>query len=284
MRIPVHFLIIACLPLLFSCNREPEVTADPQASWKDVLKEDLHLLGHRNWILVVDKAFPEQSSAGIKYIYVEDGLLPTLEHVLDEVESSTHVKPIIYRDRELSFIAEEQVDGIDELHLAASFRAFAVRDNPHIGGNARVVEELVGHGDDGIEPIVLDNPTADFTFARTRVTGEQRRTVEDNGQPRSALVGGRHLGNHVLKEQERTVVDTGEPGAEATVVSLGLMFLANRVFVRFPLNAERRIGQHVVIRLALGTVLGKTAAEDDMVDVVANMRGEIEERKGKEEL
>ena len=114
MRIPVHFLIIACLPLLFSCNREPEVTADPQASWKDVLKEDLHLLGHRNWILVVDKAFPEQSSAGIKYIYVEDGLLPTLEHVLDEVESSTHVKPIIYRDRELSFIAEEQVDGIDD--------------------------------------------------------------------------------------------------------------------------------------------------------------------------
>ena len=75
---------------------------------------DLHLLGHRNWILVVDKAFPEQSSPGMKYIYVEQDLLPTLKYVLEKVESSTHVSPIIYSDKELSYIDEDQINGIDK--------------------------------------------------------------------------------------------------------------------------------------------------------------------------
>ena len=86
---------------------------DQQETWQQVLDRDLHLLGHRNWILVVDKAFPEQSSPGMKYIYVEQDLLPTLKHVLESVESSTHVSPIIYRDKELSFITEAQVEGIE---------------------------------------------------------------------------------------------------------------------------------------------------------------------------
>lgn len=82
-------------------------------NWKDILEEDLHMLGHRNWILVVDKAFPEQSSEGMKYLYVEQDLLPTLEHVLSALDKSTHVKPIIYQDKELAYITEEQVAGIE---------------------------------------------------------------------------------------------------------------------------------------------------------------------------
>lgn len=88
-------------------------------SWKQVLEEDLNLLGHRNWILVVDKAFPEQSSPGMKYLYVEQDLLPTLEYVLKVVDESSHVKPIIYQDKELSFITEEQVTGIETFRSEA---------------------------------------------------------------------------------------------------------------------------------------------------------------------
>jgi len=89
-------------------------------TWEEVLEEDLHLLGHRNWILVVDKAFPEQSSAGMKYIYVEQDLLPTLDHVLGALDKSTHVKPIIYQDKELSYIGEDQVAGIEAFRSEAS--------------------------------------------------------------------------------------------------------------------------------------------------------------------
>lgn len=77
-------------------------------------------MGHRNWILVVDKAFPEQSSPGMKYLYVEQDLLPTLEYVLDALDNSTHVKPIIYQDKELAYISEEQVEGIEKFRSGAA--------------------------------------------------------------------------------------------------------------------------------------------------------------------
>jgi D-ribose pyranose/furanose isomerase RbsD len=113
------------LPLVFACAltscqnslQPPPVQEEP--GWTQVLESDLNLLGHRNWILVVDKAFPEQSSAGMKYIYVEEDLLPVLEQVLGAVNNSTHVRPVIYQDKELEFISEEQVPGIEAFRLAA---------------------------------------------------------------------------------------------------------------------------------------------------------------------
>ena len=113
MRFQYLFLvIIGSFILTLSCV--PVQSPAPEAeSWKTSLEEDLNLLGHRNWILVVDKAFPEQSSSGMKYLYVEQDLLPTLEYVLGRVDSSTHVRPVIYRDRELGYITEQQVPGIE---------------------------------------------------------------------------------------------------------------------------------------------------------------------------
>lgn len=81
--------------------------------WDEELKKDLDLLGHRNWILVVDKAFPEQSSPGMKYIYLEEELNPVLSRVLEVIDSSSHVTPAVFRDRELAFITEEQASGIE---------------------------------------------------------------------------------------------------------------------------------------------------------------------------
>jgi hypothetical protein len=112
-------MLVFFMLLTASCGRE-KPPVEELKTWEEVLEEDLHLLGHRNWILVVDKAFPEQSSPGMKYIYVEQDLLPTLEHVLGALDKSTHVKPIIYQDKELSFIQEEQVNGIEAFRSAAS--------------------------------------------------------------------------------------------------------------------------------------------------------------------
>ena len=130
---------ILILSMLNSCTpvNQPTVIAE-ETSWQDILENDLHLLGHRNWILVVDKAFPEQSSPGMKYLYVEQDLLPTLEYVLEKVEASTHVKPIIYQDKELSFISEEQVEGIE------AFRAEAKKVLTDREVNALLHDEVFG--------------------------------------------------------------------------------------------------------------------------------------------
>jgi len=118
---PVWLLVgIGTSLMLSSCtSATPSGAIQEEATWQATLEHDLHLLGHRNWILVVDKAFPEQSSPGMKYLYVEQELLPTLEYVLEKVEASSHVKPIIYQDRELSYIREEQVGGIEAFRSEA---------------------------------------------------------------------------------------------------------------------------------------------------------------------
>jgi len=113
-------ILLGMTVLIDSCISDTQpAPAQTKISWQSTLEQDLHLLGHRNWILVVDKAFPEQSSPGMKYLYVEQDLLPTLEYVLEKVEASSHVKPIIFQDKELSYITEEQIEGIDAFRSEA---------------------------------------------------------------------------------------------------------------------------------------------------------------------
>lgn len=106
---------IALMLFLFisSCSYSPQ-NEDGSKSWKDQLEEKLPLLGHRNWILVVDKAFPLQTGEAIDVIYTGEPLLPVLRHVLNEVETASHVSPTIYTDKELEYLDESLVKGIGE--------------------------------------------------------------------------------------------------------------------------------------------------------------------------
>ena len=83
-------------------------------NWKTQLNFHLPLLGHRNWILVVDKAFPAQNAAGIVTINTGEQLLPVLQYTLDQINSLTHVKPLIFTDKELNYITVTQVPEIDK--------------------------------------------------------------------------------------------------------------------------------------------------------------------------
>ena len=98
-------------------------------------------------------------------------------------------------------------------------RLLAVGEHPDVGGDAGVVEELVGQGDDGLQPVVLDDPLADVALAAAGIAGEQRRAVEDDADAAAALLGCAHLREHVLEEEQRAVVDAGQSGAEASVDS-----------------------------------------------------------------
>lgn len=80
-----------------------------------MLQEILPLLGHRNWILIVDKAYPYQSSPGIRYIDTKQALLPVMEEVLNEIRQAPHVFPHIYLDRELSYMNDSLAPGCDDL-------------------------------------------------------------------------------------------------------------------------------------------------------------------------
>lgn len=107
------FTAIIFMLLSHACTNIPGETQQSDG-WKAELEEQLPLLGHRNWILVVDKAFPLQTGQGIEVIYTEEQLLPVLSHVLSEVEIADHVKPIVYTDKELNFLNDTLVKGIEK--------------------------------------------------------------------------------------------------------------------------------------------------------------------------
>lgn len=87
-------------------------------TWQDTLKHDLPLLGHRNWVCVVDSAYPAQVAPGVKLIDTGQDHITVLNAVLKAVTSAPHVRPTIFIDRELPYVAETDAPGITRLRKA----------------------------------------------------------------------------------------------------------------------------------------------------------------------
>ena len=87
-------------------------TAFAGDNWKQKLQQELPLLGHRNWIVVADSAYPLQTAPGIETIYVNADQLEVVKGVLAELAKTKHVKPTIYTDAEMKFVAETNAPGI----------------------------------------------------------------------------------------------------------------------------------------------------------------------------
>jgi hypothetical protein len=85
----------------------------PGHDWRRVVAERLPLLGHRNWIVVADSAYPLQSAPGIETIIADADQAEVLQHVLARIVNSKHVRPIPYTDLELSYLTESDTPGVD---------------------------------------------------------------------------------------------------------------------------------------------------------------------------
>ena len=84
------------------------------ANWKAAFDKQLPLLGHRNWILIVDKAFPAQTAPGIEVLETKEDILPVSRIVLEKLKASDHVKPVIYTDKELEYLTADMVPQIND--------------------------------------------------------------------------------------------------------------------------------------------------------------------------
>src|SRR5437868_1404894 len=81
-------------------------------SWQSLLKDELSLMGHRNWILIVDSAYPEQVGPGIETVETNADQLDVLRRVVTMIKGSIHVRPVIFMDAELPFVPEGKAPGI----------------------------------------------------------------------------------------------------------------------------------------------------------------------------
>jgi hypothetical protein len=80
--------------------------------WMGTLHQAMPLVGHRNWVCIVDSAYPLQMSPGIETIYTGAHQADVVKAVLAEVASFKHVRPTIFLDRELTFVPEADAPGI----------------------------------------------------------------------------------------------------------------------------------------------------------------------------
>ncbi len=102
-------------------------------TWNEILTERLPAYGHRNWIVVADSAYPDQSSPGIETIVSGASQAQVLETVLRSLAASKHVKPNVYTDQELEFLVESDAEGISSYRdqLRDLLRGQLVRVLPH---------------------------------------------------------------------------------------------------------------------------------------------------------
>lgn len=90
------------------------------ADWKQTLRKELPLLGHRNWIVIADSAYPWQTSPGVETISTGAGQLELIRSVLDALSKTKHVHPVVMNDSELPYVPEKDAHGISAYRDALS--------------------------------------------------------------------------------------------------------------------------------------------------------------------
>jgi hypothetical protein len=111
-------------------------------NWKEKLQKELPLLGHRNWVVVADSAYPLQIAPGIETIYADADQLEVVKGVLSQLARTRHVKPTLYTDSEMKFVAETNAPGISAYRdgLARILAKETVQVLPH--------EQIIGKLDE----------------------------------------------------------------------------------------------------------------------------------------
>lgn len=120
-----------CLASTLALAAPPEPTGQP--GWRARLAEELPLLGHRNWILVVDSAYPLQTSPGVETIETNASQLDVVRAVLDAIARTPHVRPDLSMDAELANTPEADAPGVSAYRrqIADLLRDYTIVHRPH---------------------------------------------------------------------------------------------------------------------------------------------------------
>jgi len=110
------------------------------SDWRAKVANELPLMGHRNWIAVVDSAYPLQNSAGIETVETDSDQLDVVRAVLDQISKAKHVRPVIFTDAELKFVPEADAPGVTAYREALGHLLTGAQSLPH--------EQIIGKLDE----------------------------------------------------------------------------------------------------------------------------------------
>lgn len=115
MRKYLSFLTLCLIAPVLHAATPPATTKPAEhviGDWKAKVNSTMPLLGHRNWILIVDSAYPLQVAPGIETIETGADQIEVVRAVLQSIQGSIHVRPDIFMDAELPFVPESEVKGV----------------------------------------------------------------------------------------------------------------------------------------------------------------------------
>ena len=171
-------LPLLLLVLLSSC-RNPQTQPSPER-WDLQLHQMMPTLGHRNWIVITDMAYPWQSGSGITTLFAEEPYTAVLQEVKQMIDQSHHVFAHIYRDKELSYLTDEDVEGISSLRAKMdSICGNDVQSVPH--------EELIARLDEAGRlynviiiktPLTMPYTTTFFQLDCAYWNGDQQKKLD----------------------------------------------------------------------------------------------------------
>lgn len=95
---------------------------------------------------------------------------------------------------------------VDKLHFAFAVFRLVIVQQPYVGRNARVVEQVVRELDDGFQH-GFDDVAADVAFAAARIAREQAGTVMNgrNAAAKRAYLRRLHFADHFHQEQQLAI-------------------------------------------------------------------------------
>ncbi|QHS52417.1 hypothetical protein [Edaphobacter sp. 12200R-103] len=126
---------LIALLLLLVCGL-PSQDGNAQAGkpdWQTTLRQELPLLGHRNWILIVDSAYPLQISPGVETVETGEDQLAVTRAVLWAISHSIHVRPLVFLDAELPYVPSSDYANVSAYRegLQKVLKPYTVQSLPH---------------------------------------------------------------------------------------------------------------------------------------------------------
>ena len=109
-------------------------------NWKQSLLERLPYLGHRNWIVVVDAAYPAQTSPGIETILCNESQEQVVKVVIEELSKTKHVRPVVFLDKELQYVNEANALGVSVYREAIS--TILSKSKPEVLSHEKIISML----------------------------------------------------------------------------------------------------------------------------------------------
>ena len=139
---------IALLTVTFLGGCRAPALQPPPALGIEHFRDQMLLLGHRNWMVITDSAYPLQSSPGITTFYIGGSLIHAARDALAMIDASHHVRANVWLDQELGDALEAGSPGVAALRsgLNEILAGREVKTEPHESLLARL-EQVAEHYD-----------------------------------------------------------------------------------------------------------------------------------------